>query len=69
LERFARSRTGKGLIKQAKAAAAVKIVKKLVREHPLIAADLVVAGLSRAARVGMEEAWESVKPGRPDGRE
>ncbi|WP_146160889.1 hypothetical protein [Ensifer sp. NM-2] len=56
------------MVKQAKAAAAVKIVKKLVREHPFIAADLVVAGLSRAARVGIEEAWESVKPGGPDGR-
>jgi predicted ester cyclase len=40
---------------QAKAAANAKVAVKLVSEHPLIAAELAVAGAARGVRVGIEE--------------
>jgi len=55
LERFLERRFGASVADRAAAAAVAHIILRLVRKHPWIAADLVIAGLGRAGKVGLRE--------------
>lgn len=55
LERFLERRFGASVADRAAAAAVAHIVLRLVRKHPWIAADLVIAGLGRGGTVGLRE--------------
>lgn len=61
LEEFVRYRTGRGVLDQATAAAAARLIKKLVRKHPLVAAEVAIAGVSRGTQVGLQEVWARLK--------
>ncbi|ASY71186.1 hypothetical protein SF83666_c37970 [Sinorhizobium fredii CCBAU 83666] len=49
-------------------AASVRAVSVLIREHPIIAARLLGVGLARAAKLGMEDAYDLLQPGEPNTR-
>jgi hypothetical protein len=53
LEILVRKRAGKGVWKQAKAAATAKIISKMLKKHPLIAAETAISGLARGVKVGV----------------
>jgi hypothetical protein len=55
LERFLEKRFGASVADRAAAAAVAHIILRLVCKHPWIAADLVIAGLGRAGKVGLRE--------------
>lgn len=55
LEKLARQHTGSGILDQAKTAAGAEMAGKLVGEHPLIAAELVLAGAVRGISVAVQE--------------
>ncbi|MBX4909891.1 MULTISPECIES: hypothetical protein [Rhizobium] len=57
-----RKRANKGVLSQAKAAAAAKVLGKLVRKHPLIAAELALAGTARGIAVAAEEVKQRILP-------
>ncbi|SCB61141.1 hypothetical protein GA0061105_11580 [Rhizobium aethiopicum] len=57
-----RKRAGKGVLSQAKAAAAAKALGKLARKHPLIAAELALAGTARGIAVAAEEVKQRILP-------
>ncbi|MDU0310387.1 hypothetical protein [Rhizobium sp. 10PS4] len=50
-----RNRAAGGVLEQAKAAATAKMIGKLLRKHPLIAAELVASGAARGLAVGIDE--------------
>ncbi|MGZ2384683.1 hypothetical protein [Rhizobium leguminosarum] len=50
-----RDRAADGVLEQAKAAATAKMIGKLLRKHPLIAAELVASGAARGLAVGIGE--------------
>ena len=62
LERLVRGQAGNGVFDQAKAAAGATVVSKLVCHHPIIAAELALAGVARGVGVGLEEAKRRVWP-------
>lgn len=55
LERYAVNRVARNGIERAAAAGAVRMISRLVKKHPLIAAELLLSGASRAGQVGWEE--------------
>ncbi|MBX5000769.1 hypothetical protein [Rhizobium lentis] len=57
-----REHADKGVLSQAKAAAAAKALGKLVRKHPFIAAELALAGAARGIVVAAEEVKQRLLP-------
>jgi len=55
LERYAVERVARNGIERAAAAGVVRMISRLVKKHPLIAAELLLSGATRAGRVGWEE--------------
>ncbi|MBB2671041.1 UNVERIFIED_ORG: hypothetical protein GGE44_000582 [Rhizobium esperanzae] len=58
-----RDRADDGVLEQAKAAATAKMIGKLLRKHPLIAAELVASGAARGFAVGVSEAGKRMLGG------
>ncbi|MEF0942943.1 hypothetical protein [Rhizobium sp. BR 362] len=56
MERYARGGLDKAAI-----AGLVKMVTRLVRKHPMIAADLLLAGAGRAGHVGWQQIADGLK--------
>ncbi|WP_064709590.1 hypothetical protein [Rhizobium bangladeshense] len=59
-----RKRADKGVLSQARAAATAKALSKLVRKHPLIAAEVALAGTARGIAVAAEEVKQRILPHR-----
>ncbi|MBX5241680.1 hypothetical protein [Rhizobium sp. NLR22b] len=57
-----RKRADKGVLSQAKAAATAKALGKLVRKHPLIAAEIALTGTARGIAVAAEEVKHRILP-------
>ncbi|WP_168300850.1 hypothetical protein [Rhizobium binae] len=55
LESLLRKHADEGVLAQAKAAATAKALGKLVRKHPLIAAEIALAGTARGIVVAAKE--------------
>jgi hypothetical protein len=69
LEAIIRASSGDSILDQAKAAATAKMIGKLLRKHPLIAAELALTGISRGAAVGISETKDSLFGGSDNKKE
>jgi hypothetical protein len=61
IERFLIAHYGGEFTSRLVVAACVRAISVLIREHPLIAARLLGAGLARAAQVGVNDLYEVVR--------
>jgi len=67
IERFLIAHYGREFASRLVVAASVRAISVLIREHPLIAARLLGAGLARAAQVGVSDLLEVVRQRDDDG--
>jgi hypothetical protein len=58
IERFLISKYGDKFASRLIVAASVRAVSVLIREHPIIAARLLGVGLARAAKLGLDDAYD-----------
>jgi hypothetical protein len=54
-------RAGEGIWKLAKPAATAKMISKILRKHPLIAAEVALSGLARGVTVSVLQSRKGIK--------